>query len=76
MLFTLEEVGVEVAMILATLAAIACFVTLLVYVVLERREVRREQARQAGAMTTVVQRTRSPRVAYGRVHTTSQAGSR
>jgi hypothetical protein len=71
MLFTLEEVGVEAAMILATLAAIACFVTLLVYVVLERREVRR-----AGAMTTVVQRTRSPRVAYGRAHTTSQAGSR
>jgi hypothetical protein len=76
MLLTLEEIGVEAAMILATVAALVCFVALLACVVLERRETRRIQAERTRGMRTVVQRTRTPHIAYGRVHPPTRSGSR
>ncbi len=44
MLFTLEEVGIELLMILATGGALVCFVWLLTTTLIERRELRRRGA--------------------------------
>jgi len=41
MLFTLEVIGIELLMILATGGAVACFVWLLTITLIERRELRR-----------------------------------
>jgi hypothetical protein len=75
MLLTLEEIGIEAAMILATIVALACFLTLIACIVLERRELRRMAAERSGAMSAVVQRTGSHYVAQGRIRTTSRAES-
>ncbi|MGE5228219.1 MAG: hypothetical protein ACM3MJ_00690 [Deltaproteobacteria bacterium] len=44
MLFTLEEIGIELLMILATGGALACFVWLLTITLIERRERGRHSA--------------------------------
>lgn len=44
MLFTLEEIGIELLMILATGGAVACFIWLLTTTLIERRELRRHSA--------------------------------
>lgn len=41
MLFTLEEIGIELLMVLATGGAVVCFVWLLTITLTERRELRR-----------------------------------
>lgn len=47
MLFTLEEIGIEILMVLATGGAAVCFVWLLVTTLVERRELRRSGDRRA-----------------------------
>jgi hypothetical protein len=65
MLFTLEEIGVEAAMILAVAAAVACFVTLLAYTLIERRELRRLAIARRRAIGRVEVRAKAPRAATG-----------
>ena len=45
MLFTLEEIGIELLMILAIGGALVCFVWLLTTTLVERRELRRRVRR-------------------------------
>jgi hypothetical protein len=59
MLLTLEEVGIEAAMIVAVVAAIACFVSLLRCAILERRELRRLEATRRGGARSLVLSGRS-----------------
>ena len=63
MLLTLEEIGIELLMILATGGAMVCFVWLLTITLIERRELHRLAAARRAEMATLVLRTRSPRTA-------------
>ncbi len=74
MLFTLEEIGVDLAMILATVGAVACFVWLLTVTWMERRGLRRLGAERRGAMRTLVLRTRSPRSVFDRTRVAPPSG--
>ena len=64
MVFLLEEIGVEAAMVLAVAGSIVCFAYLLAITLIERRELHRAEAARRDAMRTVVLLTRSPRDAF------------
>lgn len=65
MLLMLEEIGVELAMVLAVACAIVCFAYLLAITLIERRELHRAEAARRNTMRTVVLLTRSPSDALG-----------